>query len=204
MEVLKFVPASQEHRVLIVSAIAHLADPLDIIFRLEGYHCAVSRSATDIGERLQCFCPHALILDAASLTADSVDGINEAIAREGGIVMQLVGHAADMNADFVSKLSPAGIYTIPVNVRQLVESTRWEIVQTKRCAGADTSKKIGRRRLTPREKNVVDHIVQGLTNKEIALKLGLSPRTIEIYRANAIAKLGARTTADLVRIALTQ
>jgi two-component system response regulator FixJ len=47
------------------------------------------------------------------------------------------------------------------------------------------------RRLSARERQVLDHLTDGLSNKEIALALNISPRTVEIHRANLMAKLGA-------------
>ena len=43
-------------------------------------------------------------------------------------------------------------------------------------------------------------VAEGLSNKEIALKLGLSPRTVENYRAWVMEKMGARNLAELVRM----
>lgn len=56
--------------------------------------------------------------------------------------------------------------------------------------------------MTPRERDVFDAIVAGDSNKAAALKLGISPRTVEIYRANAMEKMGAKSLSDLVRMAL--
>lgn len=56
--------------------------------------------------------------------------------------------------------------------------------------------------LSPRERDVFDAIVAGESNKSAGLKLGISPRTVEIYRANVMEKMGARTLSDLVRMAL--
>jgi two-component system response regulator FixJ len=56
--------------------------------------------------------------------------------------------------------------------------------------------------LTAREKDVFDAIVAGESNKSAALKLGISPRTVEIYRANVMEKMRARSLSDLVRMAL--
>lgn len=56
--------------------------------------------------------------------------------------------------------------------------------------------------LTPRERDVFDEIAAGESNKSAALKLGISPRTVEIYRANVMEKMRARTLSDLVRMAL--
>lgn len=56
--------------------------------------------------------------------------------------------------------------------------------------------------LTPRERDVFEAISGGESNKSAAQKLGISPRTVEIYRANVMEKMRARTLSDLVRMAL--
>ncbi len=53
--------------------------------------------------------------------------------------------------------------------------------------------------LSPRQLEVMDLVVEGLSNKEIALKLHISPRTVENYRAWVMEKMGANNLADLVR-----
>ncbi len=59
-----------------------------------------------------------------------------------------------------------------------------------------------RAELSERQAQVMDLAVKGRTNKEIGLELGISPRTIEIYRARVMERMGAETLADLVRIAV--
>jgi two-component system, LuxR family, response regulator FixJ len=54
--------------------------------------------------------------------------------------------------------------------------------------------------LSLRQRQVMGLVAQGLSNKEIALKLELSPRTVENYRAWVMEKMGARNLADLVRM----
>jgi DNA-binding CsgD family transcriptional regulator len=56
--------------------------------------------------------------------------------------------------------------------------------------------------LTKREREVLDLISRGYSNKQGALRMQISPRTFESHRAEAMRKLGARNTADLVRAAL--
>ena len=55
--------------------------------------------------------------------------------------------------------------------------------------------------LTPRERDVLDGLGQGLPNKTIAYDLGISPRTVEIHRANLMTKLEVRSLSEALRIA---
>jgi two-component system response regulator FixJ len=56
--------------------------------------------------------------------------------------------------------------------------------------------------LSNREREVLQGLVRGLANKQIAFDLGISPRTVEIYRANLMTKMHASSLSDLVRMAL--
>jgi DNA-binding NarL/FixJ family response regulator len=60
----------------------------------------------------------------------------------------------------------------------------------------------GQKPLTRREREVLSLISEGFSNKQGALRMSISPRTFESHRAEAMRKLGARNTADLVRLAL--
>jgi two-component system response regulator FixJ len=68
-------------------------------------------------------------------------------------------------------------------------------------ASAIQSARVGIDRLTPREKDVLLGLIDGKANKIIAYELDISPRTVEIYRANLMDKLGVRSVAEAVRIA---
>jgi two-component system response regulator FixJ len=57
-------------------------------------------------------------------------------------------------------------------------------------------------RLTPRERQVLLGLAEGKANKIIAAELGISPRTVETYRADIMQKLGTRSLAETFRIAL--
>ena len=56
--------------------------------------------------------------------------------------------------------------------------------------------------LTPRERGVLDKLVQGRSNKIVAHELGISPRTVEIHRAHIMTKMEASSLSDLVRLVL--
>ena len=81
----------------------------------------------------------------------------------------------------------------------------WEMRTSRakqRAANAMFSSESGQKPLTRREREVLNLISEGCSNKEGALRMRISPRTFESHRAEAMRKLGARNTADLVRTAL--
>ncbi len=65
---------------------------------------------------------------------------------------------------------------------------------------AETSRRLGT--LSMRERQVLDALVNGKANKVMARDLGISPRTVEIYRANVMQKMGAANLSQLVRITI--
>jgi two-component system, LuxR family, response regulator FixJ len=60
----------------------------------------------------------------------------------------------------------------------------------------------GRERLTVRERDVLERIARGASNKEAGRELGISPRTVEVHRARIMEKLVAKNAADLMRVVL--
>lgn len=71
------------------------------------------------------------------------------------------------------------------------------------ASAAELADLVARRaELSDRQREVMDLAAKGRTNKEIGLELGISPRTVEIYRARVMERMGAKTLADLVRIAV--
>lgn len=82
------------------------------------------------------------------------------------------------------------------------ESKAVRAQQAQRVPSAELLGLSGQKRLTKREREVLRLISEGYSNKQGALRMQISPRTFESHRAEAMRKLGARNTADLVRAAL--
>lgn len=100
-------------------------------------------------------------------------------------------------ADFLEK---------PYSDDALLQSINRSVSSSKRAAGADGEKADILRRigeLSGREAEVLTGLVAGKSNKVIAIELEISPRTVEIYRANVMTKMGADSLPTLVRMAIT-
>lgn len=100
-------------------------------------------------------------------------------------------------ADFLEK---------PYEDVALLESIRRSLSAAGSAAGADDAIADLRRRiaaLSGRESEVMAGLVAGKSNKVIAIDLDISPRTVEIYRANVMSKMGADSLPALVRMAIT-
>ncbi|MCK1718337.1 helix-turn-helix transcriptional regulator [Bradyrhizobium sp. 141] len=94
-----------------------------------------------------------------------------------------------------------GGLSIPSSVED-AESKAVRAQQAQRVPSAELLGLSGQKRLTKREREVLRLISEGYSNKQGALRMQISPRTFESHRAEAMRKLGARNTADLVRAAL--
>jgi len=120
-------------------------------------------------------------------------------------VIVITGHGDVPLAVEAMKIGAADFFEKPFNDDQLVASVRAALQQqqgqTKRGAErAEIEHRIST--LSAREKDVLTGLIEGRANKQIAFDLGISPRTVEIYRANLMNKMEADSLSDLVRMAL--
>ncbi len=94
--------------------------------------------------------------------------------------------------------------TKPVDEKALIAAVRAAMAkdETRREAAAEWSEHRERlATLTPREREVMDLVVEGLLNKQVALELGIVEKTVKVHRARVMEKMGVESLAELVRIA---
>ncbi|MDM0080272.1 MULTISPECIES: response regulator transcription factor [Variovorax] len=117
-------------------------------------------------------------------------------------VIMLTGHGTVEMCRRAFKAGAAEFLEKPVDDEQLLEALQQAVrrhVDSRERTQADQAARERYQQLSEREREVLGFIVAGLTNKEIARALALSPRTVETHRANLFAKLECDSLAQLIR-----
>ena len=143
------------------------------------------------------------------LQLEGIDGLQLQARLAGrGITMPVIfvtGHGDVAAARDALKAGALDFIEKPVDNERLVE-----LVEGAMAADAEAEQRreqaallAGRlQRLTQREREVMEQVVAGRHNREIAADLGISPRTVEVYKSRLMDKLDVRRVADLVKLAL--
>jgi two-component system response regulator FixJ len=128
--------------------------------------------------------------------------------KQAGIdipVVVITGHGDIALAVEAMKIGAVDFLEKPFDDNALLAAVQGSLSRTADAAqrnvelGAITGKLAA---LSNRERQVLEGLVAGKANKVIAFDLGISPRTVEIYRANLMTKMAANSLSDLVRMAM--
>jgi two-component system response regulator FixJ len=120
-------------------------------------------------------------------------------------VIVITGHGDIALAVEAMKIGATDFFKKPFDDDLLVASVRAALQNQEDQAKRDAKRAEIEHRistLSPRERDVLSGLINGRANKQIAFDLGISPRTVEIYRANLMSKIQADSLSDLVRMAL--
>jgi len=147
-----------------------------------------------------------LLLDVRMPGMSGLQLHDELLKRGSPLPLIFITGHGDVNMAVSSmKKGAADFLEKPFNDEELCAVVRQNLDRAITAHEASNAERdaIGRiEKLTGRERQVLDLIVAGRLNKQIADDLDISIKTVEAHRANIMTKLGARTMADLMRIAL--
>jgi two-component system, LuxR family, response regulator FixJ len=171
---------------------------------LGGFAVECHASAEDLLATLDDERPGCLILDLVLPDRTGIDLLMDLAARGNRLpVVFMSGMARVSEAVRAIKLGSVDFIEKPFEPLEMLRTIERaiELDSRNRRAGSDHAQLESRfATLTPRETEVMEEIVQGAANKEVAAKLGLSPKTVEVHRANVMRKTQARSLAELVRM----
>jgi len=178
---------------------------LERLLRSAGFKAEVFASAQAF---LDGYCPEVtgcVILDLAMPGLDGMQVQQRLIEKGGALpIIFLTGHGDVPACARAMKHGAADFLTKPVDDQELLTAVhqateRCGILQQERLELADIEERLGT--LTPREREVLEHLLSGKLNKQIAAALGTVEKTIKVHRARVMHKMRAPTLADLVRMA---
>jgi FixJ family two-component response regulator len=185
---------------MIRNRLAYILDPdpdfltaVGIILRLEGLRAAAFTKLTNFLDRVAAEPPDLALIN---FHHDDWSNILKCLRREHpatAVIMLADGPFVDLSIAAI-RGGAADVLTKPVDTDRLMHAIG-DIFTGIAERGFGTS-------LTFRERQVLELIARGCTTKEAGRELGISPRTIEVHRSHLMAKLGARNTADMIRLAL--
>ena len=196
--------ASQSERaVFVVDDDDAMRDSLDFLLSSAGCAVRTFESAERLLEALtdsNCGC---VVSDVRMPGIDGLELLRRIKAARPSLpVVIITGHGDVPLAVEAMKLGAADFVEKPFDDERLIGVVQAALAGAPR--EVDPANEIGVRvaSLSPRERQVLEGLVGGQSNKAIARTHDISPRTVEVYRANLMAKMQAASLSDLVRMAM--
>ncbi len=183
-----------------------LRESLTFLLRAAGFEAKSHTSAVEFAEGLPAAGLGCIITDVRMPGLSGIDLLRR--LKERGIsvpVIVVTGHGDVPLAVEAMKSGAVEFLEKPFDDEVLLASVRAALRQKaseakRQAERAEIDDRLAQ--LSPRERDVLNGLVAGRANKQIAFDLGISPRTVEIYRANLMDKMKAGGLSDLVRMAL--
>jgi FixJ family two-component response regulator len=180
---------------------------LDTLLNTIGYKTAVFSRASEFLSNFKADSPGCLVLDIRMPDMSGLE-LQQHLNRIGSMlpVIFITGHGDVPMAVQAMKEGAFEFIQKPFRDQDLLDHINHALKQD-----AENRNTVARRAevlhrlesLTPRERQVMDLVVEGAANKVIAIDLDLSERTVEIHRAKVMEKMGARSIAHLVKLQFT-
>ena len=181
-----------------------LRDSLGLLLRLRGYEVA----EFDSGEALLAAAPtppiDCLILDLRMRNINGLDVLDTCRAK--GLLMPIIVVSAFGDVASTKRALRSGAFDFlekPIHEEQMlrvIAEALAEFDQTMALAAEQTSRDERVQRLTGRERQILDAVLLGRHNREIAGALNISVRTVEVYKSRMMEKMQVTRLAELVRL----
>lgn len=193
--------------VFIVDDDPSVRDALGLLLAVHDHRLALFADAASF---LQALKPHwrgCLLLD---IRMPGMDGLTlQRQLLEQGCelpVVVMTGHGDVDSARAAFRAMAVDFLEKPLDEARLLAAIDEAFARQRQAVDAASRRSAARLRLealTPREREVMDHVVAGRHNREIAAALAISPRTVEVHKTRMMDKLGVGSVAELVRLSLS-
>lgn len=193
-------------------AIIYVVDDEDAVRRsvgfmlkTSGYEVHAFASGVEFLKEVKKLDPGCVLLDVRMPDMDGLEVQQQLNAHGVAMpVIVLTGHGDVATAVQAMKLGASDFLEKPFEKASLIEAIERgseKIGRKEQATKSEHEAKVRIAALTAREQDVLRELVRGHPNKTIAYDLGISPRTVEVHRANVMSKLGVRSLSDALRIA---
>ncbi|HEX4410423.1 MAG TPA: response regulator transcription factor [Xanthobacteraceae bacterium] len=195
----------REPTVFVVDDDASLREALMRLFRSIGLEVTAFASATEFLQHKRTDGPSCLVLDVRLPGQSGLDFQTE--LAKAGIDIPIVfmtGHGDIPMSVRAMKAGAVEFLPKPFRDQDMLDAVQvgLERDRTRRKSAGDSTKlKAAFNELTAREQEVMGFVTAGLMNKQIAGTMGVSEITVKVHRGNVMRKMGAKSLADLVRMA---
>ena len=147
-----------------------------------------------------------LVVDARMPRLSGLELLERLKAEGSGPpAIMITGHADIRLAVRAMKAGAMAFLEKPVQYDELIVNIERALELTRNSAALSSMREAAAKRiagLTSRERQVLEMVVDGNPNKQIAYVLGISQRTVETHRATAMKKIGARTLSELIHLTI--
>jgi RNA polymerase sigma factor (sigma-70 family) len=197
-------PSTHSETVFIVDDDVSVRDSLSLMLSLQGYATATFASAEDFLRSLQTDWRGCVVADIRMPGMSGLELQERLRGRHPKLAVIIVTAHGDVAAARQAFLSDAvDFIEKPFNPDQIiaaVEKARTRLLSEEARDTTSDAIKGAREKLSERERQVMELMIKGLHNRDIAKELGISPRTVEVHKARVMEKLGVKTLVDFVRL----
>jgi two-component system response regulator FixJ len=183
-----------------------MRDSLNFLLDSGGFEVTLFETAQQFLETLPALAFGCVVSDVRMPGIDGIELLKRLKALHSALpIVVMTGHGDVLLAVEAMKLGAVDFLEKPFDDDRLIGMIESAIRQAEPAAKSDAvTHDIATRvaTLSPRERQVMDGLVAGLSNKLIAREYDISPRTIEVYRANVMTKMQANSLSELVRLAM--
>ena len=174
------------------------------LLKSHGYVTKSFLSAQDFLADYDHSTPGCILLD---LQLPGMDGLElqKVLLDRGSIhpITFLSGHGDIPTSVAAMKKGAVDFLTKPIDTKALIGAVEAALERNRKDRASATQRDEVQHRcgtLSQRERQVVDGVVGGLLNKQIAARLGITEKTVKVHRARAMSKLGCRSAVEMVRV----
>jgi len=197
---------SDAFTVYVVEDDASIRDALGLLLGLRGLSVSMFADAESFIGAYRPEWSGCMLIDIRMQGMDGL-ALQAWLAERGSLmpVIVMTGHGDVGSARQAFRAAAVDFLEKPIDherLLQAIDEARARGSTVRADAAAEAARCQLLKALTPREREVMEHVVAGRHNRDIALELGISVRTVEVHKSRVMSKLAAASVADLVRLSL--